>query len=547
MELRIAEYYASRKRTGGADGGEKPTGDEPTLTADAEVESALAAAITADEILYHLSRLCWLYRTRLRFPLTKFPEDQAMTPRELTEWLPQLPRVAVGVLWPAIIAEHAGNQARAGEPVSTPQDDPDIESALPGAIELIHRQKGDVEIVHLLFSVVLAWQERVTERKPFPPRRRGSLPRLTALNRDPVFLGSDFPIGLDAPAEPSGQLPSFTDTVGCTSWLLWLFDRAGGERMAAGHGAPWDMRLWVYAMLHLKVEDRDGLWHTLRFPTEEVIGWLHPNCWSNQRRDWEKLPAALETMLKRLTYVPVPGIGKVAMLFPSVIPTVSSDPLVEFTIRVPPTAAHGDRIEFPLLIAYGAESSLLFRAYLAVTASLGRSARGGHPITRQIAVPVLGPDGKPRRKKGRIVRSDTHRIPNPVVRYVKRNLTEHDLARSLGFEQTDRRRRHEARFAFERMDADGVIDLQRDGRRFAIFGATRDQQLRRKSAAAAAELLRQIAGKLPEGLTRAKLVDRAAGAERRAVVHALRDVSRDEPVNAATLEAAARNLEFISN
>ena len=522
----------------------QPTGDEPPLTAAAGVEVDLNAATTAVEILFHLSRLCWLYR----FPGAECPETQIMTLGELIEWLPKIPRAAGAALWPAIIAAHAGNQARAGEPVSTPQDDPDVESALPGAIELIHREKGDVTIVHLLFSVVTAWQDRITEREPFSPRQRGSLARLSAIVKDPVFLGSGFPVDVDAPTEPFGQLslPGLTDTTvvaACTSWLLWLFDKAGGS-IAQGSGAPWDMRLWVYAMLHLAVEDRDGLWHTLRFKTEEVIGWLHPDGWTNQRRDWENLPTALNTIREKMSYVPVPGLGTVAMLFPSVIPSVPSHPLIEFTIRVPFAAANGDRLYWPLLIAYGAESTRLFRAYLAVTAWLGRFAHNGHPITRQIAQPVLGPDGKPLRRKRRIVRSDTFRKPNFAVRYVEQNLTEHDLSRMIGFDETDRRRRHDARSAFERMDADGVIDLQRSGSHFAIFGPTRDQLLRREGAAGAAELL-HTALRLTDPLTRAKLVDRATGVERRAVIYALRDAPRDEPLNTANLKAAARKLESI--
>ena len=63
--------------------------------------------------------------------------------------------------------------------------------------------------------------------------------------------------------------------------------------------------------------------------------------------------------------------------------------------------ANGDRLNWPRLLAYGADSARLFRAYLAVTAWLGRSAKRGHPITRQIAAPVHGPDGKlARRRKG---------------------------------------------------------------------------------------------------------------------------------------------------
>ena len=548
IEDDIARYEETKKRvtrSGRENPRTQPTDDEPPLTT-AGVEADLNAATTAGEILFHLSRLCWLYR----FPGTECPETQIMTPGELIAWLPKIPQDAGAVLWPAIIATHAGNQARAGEPVSTPQDDPDVESAVPGAIELIHRGKGDVGIVHLLFSVVAAWQDRVTDRKPFSPRQRGSLARLSAINRDPVFLGSGFPVDVDAPTEPFGQLslPGFTDTAvvtGCTSWLLWLFDRARGS-IAQGRGAPWDMRLWVYAILHLAVGDRDGLWHTLRFTTEEVIGWLHPNGWANQRRDWENLPKALIALRDSLSYVPVPGLGMVAMLFPSVIPNASSDPLIEFTIRVPPSAARGDRIYWPLLIAYGAESTRLFRAYLAVTAWLGRSAHGGHPITRRIAAPVLGADGKPLRKKGRIVRSKTNLIPNRITRYVESELTEHDLARMIGFDPTERRRRHDARFAFERMDNDGVIDLQRNGRHFAIFGPTRDQRLRRESAVGAAELLHGMASNLKDPLTRADLVYRATAEERRAVVHAFRDVPQNLPLNKAALKAAACRLESIA-
>ena len=543
IEDTIAEYEKAKERAAGSPCEKQPTDGKPSLTT-AGVEADLNAATTAAEILFHLSRLCWLYR----FPGTECPETQIMTPGELIAWLPKIPRAAATVLWPAIIATHAGNRARAGEPVSTPQDAPDVEGALPGAIELIHRGEGDVTIVHLLFSVVTAWQDRVTEREPFSPRRRGSLPRLAFIDRDPVFLGSDFPVDVEAPTEPFGQLslPGFGAVVtGCTSWLLWLFDRGGGS-IAQGRGAPWDMRLWVYAILHLGVEDRDGLWHTLRFPTEEVIGWLHPNGWANKRRDWKNLPKALNDLRDSLSYVPVPGLGTVAMLFPSVIPDDPSDPLVEFTIRVPPAAAHGDRIDWPLLVAYGAESTRLFRAYLAVTPWLGQSARRGHPITRQIAPPVLGADGKPLRKKGRIVRSDTKRIPNHVSRYVSTRLTESDLARMIGFDPTDRRRRHDARSAFERMDDDGVIDLLRDGKRFGIFGATRDQRLRRESAASAAMLLRRMASKLNDPLTRADLVDRATSDERRAVVHAFRDVPRDTPLDTATLKDAACKLESIA-
>ena len=326
---------------------------------------------------------------------------------------------------------------------------------------------------HPLAPLVKAWQRRPTHRQARALGNRGSLPRLSRLGADDATL-PDFPLQ-DAPAAPGEQLdlPGFGDAVrGCASWLLWLFDQAGGESLASGRGAPWDLRLFVYALLHLDVADRDGEWHTIRLPTDTVTGWLHPHGWANERRDWDKLPEALRRMSRELSYVPVDGIGYVAMMFPSVIPAQRGDPLVEFTARVPRVAAHGDRLNWPRLLAYGADSARLFRAYLAVTAWLGRSAKRGHPITRQIAAPVHGPDGKParRRKGGAIVRSATERIDNPAARYVGPPLSETDLTRMIGFDPSDRRRRHDARAAFERMEADGVIEIEHSGAGWLLFG-----------------------------------------------------------------------------
>ena len=205
--------------------------------------------------------------------------------------------------------------------------------------------------------------DRARPKDPFRPKWRASLPRLHRMGEDEAQL-PDFP-------EPADALPRQLDLPGfqppvtaCPSWLLWLYDQAGGKSMAQGRGAPWPLRLFVGALLHLWIDERDGQWHTLRFPTDEVIGWLHPDGWENRRRDWERFPAALDDMRSRLGYVPVPGLGSVAMLVPSVIPRKPSDPLVEFTIRIPSVAAKGASIDWPTLCQYGKESSARYRAYL---------------------------------------------------------------------------------------------------------------------------------------------------------------------------------------
>ena len=176
-------------------------------------------------------------------------------------------------------------------------------------------------------------------------------------------------------------------------------------------------------------------------------------------------------MRRLLSYVPVEGIGRVPMRFPSVIPTKRGDLLIESTARVPRLAAVGDCLNWPRLIEYGADSARLFRAYLAVTAWLGRSAKHGHPITRRIPAPVAGPDGKPiRRKGGAIVRSASELIDNPAARYVGPPLSEKDLTRMLGFDLDNRYRRRDARLAFERIEAAGSIEIERSGNGWPIFG-----------------------------------------------------------------------------
>ena len=83
-----------------------------------------------------------------------------------------------------------------------------------------------------------------------------------------------------------------------------------------------------------------------------------------------------------------------------------------------------------------------------------------------------GSDGKParRRKGGAIIRSATERIDNPAARYVGPPLSEADLTRMIGFDPSNRKLRQYARAAFERMEADGVIEVERDGRGWLLFG-----------------------------------------------------------------------------
>ena len=324
------------------------------------------------------------------------------------------------------------------------------------ALQEISELSGFVGLASNPAAVLLnAFHNRPRKAKPFRPKGRALLPRWDRIVADD---GSDLRGLPDVDEVPAGgqlNLPGFEPVVtDCPSWLLWLYDRAGRAPGNWGRGARWDMRLFVGAFLNLRLDERDGQWRSLRFPTDEVIQWLHPGGWGNRRRDWERLPAALASLRERLANIYVPGLGSVTMIWPSVVPVRPTDPLVEFTLRVPSVAARGASVDWPRLCAYGVESDVLYRALLSVSAFLDRSSHRGRPVTAQL-------EGK-RGTAGAMV-------PNPARRYVK-PLDGYDLARMIGLDPQNKRRRHEARRAFERLDSDGVIDFQGDGSGFRIFG-----------------------------------------------------------------------------
>ena len=317
--------------------------------------------------------------------------------------------------------------------------------------------------------------------EPFRPTKRASLPRLHRVTVDDahVLPGSGAPATLPefeavTTQTPQRALPAFAVTAGCPSWLLWAYDQASGDSLSQGRGAPWSLRLFIGAMLNLKVRDRDGQWHTMPIPTEEVEKWLHPNGWSNRRRDWYRLPEALDAM-RELAYVPVQGLGSVLMLAPSVIPRQRADPVVEFTIRIPPAAANGARLDWPRLCGYGARSASLYRAYLSVAAALDHVAFKGAPITRQIGAPVVDDKGRPKRGKGgRLRRMQDVLVPHPNAAMAP-TWTDHDAARFVGFDVKKRYNRMRARKALEQLAADGVIDLERRSNgTFVLYGPDRD-------------------------------------------------------------------------
>ena len=310
---------------------------------------------------------------------------------------------------------------------------------------------------HPVAPLVADW----LERSPRPVRpyglkhgRRASLPHLhrtrpEETNEFPELNWSATATGL-APARPQleMQLPgelSAPQIEHCPSWLLWAFDRAGDPRAP---GAPWSLHLWLSFLLHMPIERRNGTWHRLAIKTPELVSWLHPNGWNNRRRDWHKLPEALHQLDRRLSFIPVEGVGSVALMRLMVIPEKPDDPGVVIILSVPRSAARGARIDWPTLCDYRRRSYPLYRAYLAVCAFLDESARHGNPQRRQLG------DGR----------------PNPAARFVA-GLSDADLARMLGYADIGRMQRSRARAAIETLAADGVIEIAPAPRgRVHLFG-----------------------------------------------------------------------------
>ena len=100
-------------------------------------------------------------------------------------------------------------------------------------------------------------------------------------------------------------------------------------------------------------------------------------------------------------------------------------------------------------------------------------------MTKEIGQALLGPDGEPIRrkdkktKKMKVVRSQTDFEPNPAARYVK-GLNKAQLAEAIGLDAQYTANHGRALDAFERLNDDGMIDLQKEGRgqgvKYYIYG-----------------------------------------------------------------------------
>ena len=145
-------------------------------------------------------------------------------------------------------------------------------------------------------------------------------------------------------------------------------------------------------------------------------------------------------------------LGYVQIVGATIIPKEPSDPVVEFTVRIPKTAGLWRKTRLAALVPIRAKCPpCSIGAYLAAVDFMHLSAEQGKAIEQA----VKGKDGKLQ--------------PNPSARYV-RGLTKGELTEMIGLDTSKRDNPRRAIAAFERLAADEVINLDRDGSLFRIFG-----------------------------------------------------------------------------
>ena len=246
---------------------------------------------------------------------------------------------------------------------------------------------------------------------PFRPRARGSLPRFDrTVEADARLLAAAEPVSTD-----EGQMLLRLDDEdvvdSCPAWLIEMYRRADAVQRIRGP-MPMSFSILLGALVSVRIEDRTGREIVDRHSLDEVIGWCHPQGWRQRVRDWANLDRAFEELPSyRITI----GDYRFWTVIGEGLPTrYERGASVLLRKRVPASAARGIRINWPQLVAYR-PSALLTRAYLSVHAVLDRSARYGHPLTRQMYAPILRADGQPlRAHDGRIVRSG-ERVANPLM------------------------------------------------------------------------------------------------------------------------------------
>ena len=150
---------------------------------------------------------------------------------------------------------------------------------------------------HRALAFVAGWQQREVVVKP---TRGAGLPRFQRVSEAEALALPGFDAPMPGPIRGQQVLPGFdvAPVGGCPSWLLSLYDQAGGETERPGRGAPLVLRVFVGALLSVPETARDGRDVRIPITVGELAEWLYPNGWdrSNRRRGWESFRQSLRNL-----------------------------------------------------------------------------------------------------------------------------------------------------------------------------------------------------------------------------------------------------------
>ena len=290
------------------------------------------------------------------------------------------------------------------------------------------------------------------------------LPRFSAVSESDARMLPGFEVG-GLPPVRDATLPGFEVAASVPSWLLAIFDQAGGATEARGRGAPWTLRLFVGALLSLPVELRNNAPHHMPLTTGQLQRWLLPGGWDRRPAAFERLCRALKDLDRLRVPVPIAGTSGISLRVVDALALPNAYDRgrgrVVLRVSIPGGAARGARVDWSRLTRYGAMSAPNYRAYLSVAAVLDYSARAGRALTPHVPAPVLDANGNPKRGKGgRIVRSKVATAPNPAARYVGW-LSPDDVRQMVGLRADTRENRARGMRAVEYLADDGVMDIER--------------------------------------------------------------------------------------
>jgi len=164
---------------------------------------------------------------------------------------------------------------------------------------------------------------------------------------------------------PDIENPLASNKIIPPSLPLVSYDAAGGIGLNKGGGAPLALRLWVEAILSVKMEDREQK-ARLEITLGELILALWPQDWSGPKRDGPRLEKAFNAIGRM--FVPWEKGRWLAVVIRNRPHYYDRDSLVVIDVELPPGTRPGPIVYRPMLAKYGVSNTAAFRLALSLPA-----------------------------------------------------------------------------------------------------------------------------------------------------------------------------------